>query len=293
MMNCIRGRYVVAAVMALLLVTAVPAGAAEPEKEYESFDSGNFDHSTIIDNEWFTLKPGMRYIWDGTAYDEEGDEEPHSIVSTVTDLTKEIAGVRTLVCWDKDIADGELEESEIIFFAQDNDGTVWLLGEYPEEYESHEFKATACWIHGIKDGKAGIIMPAEPKLGMPSYSEGWAPSVDYTDRGLVYQMGQKVTVPVGTYEDVLVIDESNNEVPGAHHLKYYARGAGNVYVGWRGKKTDQETLSLIKVEKLSDEELAKARDEALKLEKHGYEVDKDVFGHTKPSERVSANAIAQ
>jgi hypothetical protein len=270
-----------------------PAGAADGNSKYENFNPAKFHHSTTIDNEWFPLKPGMRYVWDGMNVDEEGDEEAQSVVSTVTDLTKVIDGVRTVVCWDRDIVDRELEETEILFAAQDDDGNIWLLGEYPEEYDGDEFVAAPCWIHGIQDAKAGIMMPGKPKMGSPSYSQGWAPSVEFTDRAAVYKMGEKTTVPIGTFEDVLVMDEFNDEEPGAYQLKYYARGVGNVRVGWRGEVTDQETLELVRVEELSAKELARARDEALKLERHAYEISKDVYGRTKPSEHISASPTAR
>ena len=138
-------------------------------------------------------------MWNGFAVDEEGDEEPHSTVCVVTDLVKEIAGVRTVVCWERDFIDKEMEEAEIMFLAQDNKGDVWLLGEYPEEYDNGKFVKQSGWIHGCKDGHAGIIMKKDPKVGM-TYSEGWAPSVEYTDTALVYQVGQKVKVPTGSYE---------------------------------------------------------------------------------------------
>jgi hypothetical protein len=282
-------RYALFSVTASLVALASSVIAAEPEKEYEDFKANNFERSTVIDNEWLPLKPGMRYIWEGYTVDEEGDEESRSVVFTVTDLTKVIDGVRTVVCWDRDIVDGELEETEILFAAQDNDGNVWLMGEYPEEYDGDEFLGAPCWIHGVKDAKAGIMMLAEPKLGTGSYSQGWAPAVEFTDRGTVYQTGQKTTVPFGTFDDVLVIDESSKEEPNAHQLKFYARGVGCVRIGWRGEVTDQEELTLLKVEELSAEDLAKAREEALKLEKHAYEISKDVYADTQPSEHPEAN----
>jgi hypothetical protein len=269
-------------VCALALVVA-PMRNAGAENSLEDFNPKNFDRSTVIDNEWYPLKPGMQYIWDGYAVDEEGEEEPHSTVCIVTDLVKEIAGVRTVVCWERDFIDKEMEEAEIMFLAQDKNGDVWLVGEYPEEYDNKKFEKQASWMHGCKDGHAGIIMKKEPKLGM-TWSEGWAPSVEYTDRALVYQIGQKIKVPAGNYENVVVIDESDKETDGAHHLKYYARGVGVVHIGWRGKKTDQEKMDLIKVEKISAEKMAQAREASLALEKHAYEVSKDVYALTKPIE---------
>ena len=60
---------------------------------------------------------------------------PHQVITTVTDLTKVIDGVRTVVIWERDINDGRLLEGELAFQAQDDDGNVWNLGEYPEEYD--------------------------------------------------------------------------------------------------------------------------------------------------------------
>ncbi len=277
--------------LVIALVTA-RAHAADRGQEHENFDARNFQRPTIIDNEWFPLKPGTRFVWEGKTIDAEGDEEAHRVVFTVTDLTKVIAGVRTVVGWDQDIVDGELAETEIIFLAQDDDGAVWSLGEYPEEYEDGKLVAAPTWIHGIQGAVAGILVPANPRLGTPSFSQGWAPSVDFTDRGVVYQMGQKTTVPFGSFDDVLVIDEVNRKEPDAHALKYYARGVGSIRVGSRGAG-DKEDLALVKLEQLGAEELAEARSEALKLEERGRQVSRDVFALTEPAEaETSASGLS-
>ena len=255
-------------------------------KAFEDFDSKNFDRSTHIDNQWFPLKPGTRFVYEGFTI-EDSKSVPHRVVFTVTDLTKVIGGVRTVVAWDQDYSAGRLEETEIVFFAQDKDGNVWHLGQYPEVYENGKFVEAPAWIHGIQDGKAGIMMKADPRLGTPSYSEGWAPSVPWTDRGVVYQVGQKTCVPLKCYEDVLVIDETSKEELGVHHLKYYARGVGYVRVGWRGEGDQtQETLELVKVEQLGPQALAEARAAALELEKRAYKISKKVYAHTSPAEHA-------
>jgi hypothetical protein len=209
---------------------------------------------------------------------------PHRIEFTVTDLTKDIAGVRTVVAWIVDISDGQVVEKELAFYAQDNDGNVWYLGEYPEEYEGGEFVDAPAWIAGVEDAQAGIQMLAEPQEGTPSFAMGWGPAVEWTDRAQVHQVGQETCVQADCYEDVLVMDEFNAEEPGAFQLKYYARGVGPVQVGWRGEDTAQETLELIKFVQLDAEALAKARAAALALEEHAYEVSEDVYGTTSPAE---------
>jgi hypothetical protein len=254
------------------------------EKDWEDFDQDNFDDSsTTIDNEWFPLKPGMQWVYKGVTV-EDNESMPHRVIFTVTDLTKVISGVRTVVCWDRDYSDEELAEAEIVFFAQDKDGNVWHLGQYPEEYEEGKFIAAPAWLHGIGDGRAGIMMKANPQTGTPSYSQGWAPSVDWTDRAVVDQMGQETTVPAGTYKDVLVTAEYARSEPNAYQLKYYARGVGTVRVGWKGEDATQETLELVKVEQLSPEAMAEARSEALKLETRAYKNSKGVYTYTQPAE---------
>jgi hypothetical protein len=71
---------------------------------------------------------------------------------------------------------------------------------------------------------------------------------------------------------------------GAFQLKYYARGVGNVQVGWRGDDTTQEELELVEFSELDGETLAEARAEALTLEEHAYEISEDVYVHTAPAE---------
>ena len=266
------------------------AQSAPPQSpDVPVLDAGRFVRPSAIDNPWLPLTPGTRLVYEGTAVEDDGKKVPHRIVVTVTDLTKVIAGIRTAVTWDTDYNDGELVEAELAFYAQDSTGTVWYLGEYPEEYEDGKFVAARPWIHGFEGASAGIMMPAAPRLGTPSYAEGWGPAVEWTDRGQIDQMGQRTCVAAGCYDSVLVIAETSSGEPDAQQLKYYARGTGNVRVGWRGagEKT-QEVLELARVERLDAQALAAARAEAKKLEQSGYQRSSTVYAHTPPVEGMSS-----
>ena len=259
------------------------------QPKFEELDPAKFGRPTQIDNAYMPLKPGTRLTYEGTTIEDDGTAVPHRVVITVTDLTKLIGGVRSLVSWDLDYSDGELVEAEVAFFAQDDEGNVWRMGEYPEEYDEGKFVAAPAWIHGIAEARAGIEMKAKPQPGTPSYSQGFAPGVDFTDRGQVDQTGQKTKVPAGAYDDVVVIAEVSGAEPGAQQLKYFARGVGNVRVGWRGKgEKTKETLELVKVETLSPAALAEVRTKALELEKSAYARSKSVYGRTPPSEPIKA-----
>jgi hypothetical protein len=256
--------------------------AAAPEPEFVEFEANNFERSTVIDNEWSPMIPGTRWVYEGISI-EDGERIPHRIEYTITDLTKEIQGVRTVVAWIVDIANDEVVEKEIAFYAQDNDGNVWYFGEHPEEYIDGEFDLAPTWIAGVEEAKPGVKMWASPRIGMPSYFQGWAPTVEWSDFGTVDTTGEEFCVPVDCYNDVLVIAESSLDEVGIYQLKYYARGVGEVKVGWRGDPLNAEELELVELAQLSPEALAAIRAEALAMEAHAYEISGEYF-YTSPSE---------
>ena len=247
---------------------AAGTGVEPGAKKFEELNVKDFDKSENIDNAWWPLKAGMQWTFEGYVI-EDGKKESHKLVFTVTDLVKVIDGVRSRVAYDSDFSKGKLAEQEIVYFAQDKTGNVWHLGQYREVMEGKIFVGGQVWVINNPPGaKAGIMMPANPKLGDPSYSEGYAPPPFYwTDRGRVYQVGQKVKVPAGSYSDVLVIEEFDEEAPGNFQLKYYAKGVGNIKVGSRGKKGADEKLELTKVKMLDEKELSVVREKAMELEK--------------------------
>jgi hypothetical protein len=231
-----------------------------------------FPHPTRIDSKWFPLVPGAQFTLQGQSNRGEG-LLPHRVVLTVTDLTKVINGVRTRVLWERDLDEDELVEAELAFHAQDEVGNIWNFGEYPEEYENGKFHgAPSVWIAGVVGTDAGIVVPGRPRVGTPSFRQGWAPTIKFADKGQVSKMGQRTCVPVGCYRNVLVIDEWDALEPDAgHQIKFYAPNVGSVRVEPSGGE-EQETLVLAKVEHLDAKAMGQARAAALKLEAHAYEI---------------------
>ena len=244
------------------------------------FRPRDFSNPTVIDNRFFPLAPGKQFILDGTA-NRGGGTLAHRVVFTVTDLTKEIDGVRSVVMWDRDYNNGVLVEAELAFFAQDDDGAIWTMGEYPEEYFEGEFLgAPSVWISGRKGSEAGILVTENAPVGT-KFLQGWAPDVNFLDCAYVYQEGQTACVPFNCYENVLVIDErSPYEVGSGHQRKYYAPGVGVVLVG-AVNDPEGEKLELINILDLNEQEMADARAAALKLEARAYKVS-DAYRRTKP-----------
>lgn len=262
--------------------TGVSAAANTAPTSGEEFDPKNFnDDSANVDHRWFPLKPGTRYVWKGRAFTDEGERIKRKVIFTVTDLTKELAGVRTVVGWDRDFNDGTLGESELIFFAQDKFGNVWHLGEYVEHWDDGELDGGRFWMVGDPKGaQAGIMMQAEPEVGGPSYSQGFAPQPWFwNDRARVTDLVRDC-VPVGCFNDVLVTEEFEPRAPGAFQLKYYAPNVGGVRIGWRGpNEEEQEEMVLTEFRQLNPSALRKARAEALQLEHRAYS-----YGRTEPAQ---------
>jgi hypothetical protein len=286
-----------AAFLAVAVVVGVATEAASSKRgaagerpiSAKDFARQKFDRSTRIDNRWFPLRPGTQFILEGATNEgPSGERVPHRQVFTVTDLTKRVDGVRVLVVWDRDYSSGELVEEELAFFAQDNDGNVWHLGQYPEVHENGKVVEIPAFVSGVAGARAGIEMKADPKLGAPSYSKGYAPPpINWTDRSRAYRTGLRNCVPAGCYDNVLVTDEFNPDQPGQHQLKYYAPGLGNIRAGWMGKNdADKEVLVLRGVKRLGSEAMGKVRAAVSKIDRRAYVTRKSVYGHTEPAERM-------
>lgn len=261
----------------------LPSASTHAGKErLEKLNPKDFVRGAEITNKWMPMRPGTQWIYEGSTIEDDGNVVPHRIEVTAIDLSKMIAGVCTLVSYDVDYTDSELVEAELSFYAQDRGGRVWLLGEYPEEYEDGKIVKAPAWIHGFHSARAGIMMQADPSPGTPSYSEGWAPAVSWSDRGTIYEVGQKTIVPAGAFENVLVVKESAQSEPDAEQLKYYAPGVGNIRVGWTGTKKVKEVLELVKVVQLNQTPMAEIRAKAMRLEKSAYSRN-NVYSQTAPA----------
>lgn len=251
----------------------------------DSYDPTYFTAATDIEHRWFPLRPGTRLDYRGSSLD-EGERLHHGVTIIVTDLVKVVDGVENVVVWERDYTDGELVETELALFAQDQDGNIWHMGEYPEEWEDGEFVEAPAWVHGVAGATAGVTIPARPVEGTPDYAQGFAPDpINWEDRGKVHKTGVRTCVPEDCYADVVVIAEFERSVPGAFQDKFYAPGVGVVRVGWRGKNDEsKEVLELVDLRTLSDEELQEVREDALALEERAYRISEDVWGTTPRAE---------
>ena len=98
-----------------LLIFVYTRGKGGPtDKVFQDFNTAKFDNSTDVNNKWMPLKPGTQLVFEGETI-ENGESVPHRVIINVTDLTKVISGIRSVVTWDLDYSDGELVEAELAF----------------------------------------------------------------------------------------------------------------------------------------------------------------------------------
>src|SRR5262245_63331202 len=122
-----------AGVLAVGLGTSVvPSdGYAAPVPHRVHPSPSHFTHGRV-DNRWFPLRPGTRYVYRGH---EDGARTRDVLIATYR--TKVIDGVTCRVVFDRVWRNGRLNERTHDFYAQTKRGTVWYFGERTATLDRH------------------------------------------------------------------------------------------------------------------------------------------------------------
>ncbi|MEW5796768.1 MAG: hypothetical protein AB1772_10465 [Candidatus Zixiibacteriota bacterium] len=175
-----------------------------------------------ITNSYLGFAPGRVF-----RYEADTDEGHETIVVEVLSETKTILGVATTVVHDQVFLGGNLIEDTYDWYAQDQDGNVWYFGEDSREILGGEVVSTeGSWEAGVNSATPGIVMLAEPRIGM-KYRQEFAEDVA-EDAAQVLSLSKTVTVPFGRFQGALQTMEYSPLSPGAREFKYYAPGVGMV-----------------------------------------------------------------
>jgi hypothetical protein len=204
-----------------------------------SFNKPNFHNPLKIDNKYYSLNPGTIMTYKGT--DEEGNSMLDII--TVTNDTKEIQGIPTRVVNDTVFVEGKLEETTNDWYAQDDKGNVWYMGEDTTDFTNKKNPHEGSWESGVKGAKAGLIMLAEPKVGV-TYDQEVAKDVA-EDKATVLSFNNNVTVPYGFFSNVLKTKEFSALEPDVIEEKYYTANVGDIKE--QTLKGSKEGIALVKI----------------------------------------------
>jgi hypothetical protein len=177
--------------------------------------------SAHVDNPWFPLLPGTRYVYTGVK-----DGKPSRDVLTVTHQTKTIDGVPCVVVHDRLYLRGRLGERTTDWYTQDANGNVWYFGESTAELDAHGHVTSTAgtWTAGVNGAQPGIYMPAHPHVGESGQQEYYKGQAE--DHYKVIGLFDTVA-PAGTANTLLTQEWTPLE-PGVLDHKMYVRGIGTV-----------------------------------------------------------------
>lgn len=124
-------------------------------------------------------------------------------------------------------SDGRINEVALDWFAQDDSGAVWYLGEDVFNYEDGAVAdAEGSWVAG-KDGPAAMIMPAMPKVGNVYRPEN-IPGFVF-EEVTVKSVDQTVAGPSGPVKGAITVSELHMD--GSLEDKTFAPGYGEFETG--------------------------------------------------------------
>ncbi len=242
MFNPIRTGIVIGLLSVTLAVAASPAMAATPlpqGSEPVQLDPAKF--STQIDNPYFPLVPGDRYV-----YRETDGQTRQRVVLSVSNKTTLIAnGITARIVHDRVTERGKVVEDTFDWYAQDSDGNVWYLGEDTVECSKGQIKNhSGSFEAGVDGAQPGVIMAANPVPGLEYRQEYYAGEAE--DRAQVLSLSEQTQVPFGHFTGVLLTKDLVPLEPRVSEYKLYAPGLGLVLAVKTSGGAGREELLRIK-----------------------------------------------
>lgn len=206
--------------------SAVRVHAARDKEYTDEFRLQDCEFSSTGANPYFILRPGAQHVYEGT---EAGKRKRLTI--TVTNQTRQVAGVETRVVEEREAENGQVIEVSRNYFAICKPtNSVVYYGEEVDIYENGQVVShDGSWQAGSDSARPGLMMPGTVLLGARYYQEV-APGVAL-DRAEIVSMDETVRTPAGTFRPALRILETTPLEPNARGYKYYAAGVGLVRDG--------------------------------------------------------------
>jgi hypothetical protein len=182
MTSFITPRRFIAAIILLFIATAPVQAGGLVETDLDRFTQTSFSDSATLDNAWWTLPAGANFLY----FAEEDDECAWNLVQVLDATTDAFggayAGTEARIILDREWADEECqydnfadvaafldtEETTYDWYAQDDDGNIWYMGEdtRDSEGESDGSFVAGCDVADLGyDAEAGIVMLGDPQKG--------------------------------------------------------------------------------------------------------------------------------
>lgn len=202
------------------LVGACSNAAEEALEGTEQLDTSVCDpaagpFTTEITNPYLPYAPGQQWVLESNG---------ERVQISVLEETEVVAGVTTRVVEEREWIGDDVVEVSRNYVVQAPDGSVCYYGEAVDDYQDGELVGHGgAWRAGDNGALPGMLMPANPRVGT-SYRQEVAPGIA-EDASIVMAIGTPFTVPAGTFEDTLEINDVD-PIGGGIDPKRFARGVG-------------------------------------------------------------------
>ena len=213
------------------------SGSSEPSAFLPDFSAAVFTNPAVVDHPLWNFPVDV-----AATFASAGGSDIESIVVERLAGTKIIMGVDCIRVRDRVFSEGLLIEDTEDWYAQDDDGNVWYMGEAVVDYE---YDADGNVIGTVTDGswEAGLDLIATGEVAQPGFAMRAHPAVgdfyyqefyedEAEDIGRIVALNVPITLADGSTHMCVKVQETSSIDPTANEFKYFASGVGFV----RGEK---------------------------------------------------------
>lgn len=204
------------------------------------FNPSNFSHPLRINNPFFTLQADTQQV-----FRTKTDEGCETDRMTITDDAQEIDGVNARVVHDvvfsDDQCNGDLTKAEDTqdYYAQDDKGNVWYLGELSNTCDNDKCSLSdGSWIAGQDifhigtNAEPGLVMLAHPEDGMHYRQEFYSGHAEdeaiVVDDEVTVKLRLSNAIDPGFFHKCIKTKEFTALEPNVVGFKYYCPNIGLV-----------------------------------------------------------------
>jgi len=208
-------RQTILAVLAASLTASLPI-AANPGPQ--------FTHPLEINNPYLPLANLKKDVLEGT---EKGKKLRAERTRMPSRKSFSVNGqtVEAMIVEDREFMDGKLSEVTLDYFAQDDDGNVYYMGEDVNNYKDGTVIGHGgSWHYGKDGAKLGLLMPAHLVVGQKFRSE--AISAKSREADEIISLTNTAKVPAGTFTNCVAVKDTASD--GEVEQKIYAPGVGAI-----------------------------------------------------------------
>jgi hypothetical protein len=180
------------------------------------------DFADHVVNRWFPLAAGTRWI-----YRRYTPTSLDTLVATVLPGHTTVEGVATTaVRFTIRRPSGGTTFAAVRWYGEDTAGNVWWFGQRVGRTFPVDPLATASWVAGRQGAKAGLVMPAHPRVG-DGFANGSEPGT-MERRSTVVTVDASVALPKGEYHHAVQTRDLSPLAPIRIVQTFFAPGIGMV-----------------------------------------------------------------